>query len=130
VRIGSLQFQPGELGKIAMIVFLAAYLHSKQEVARTGTTEGLRAAACDLGLRHARARGHTRFGSASFFFGIFLAILYLAPRGCSTLAVGLCLFLAGSCRGLTETTAHVRDRVTIWLHPWTTRQYRAPGTRF
>src|SRR5207248_1990220 len=31
IHIGPLQFQPGELGKIALIVFLAAYLREKRE---------------------------------------------------------------------------------------------------
>jgi cell division protein FtsW (lipid II flippase) len=31
-----LQFQPGELGKIALIVFLAAYLREKREVLAQG----------------------------------------------------------------------------------------------
>src|SRR5438105_3258470 len=32
VHIGGLQFQPGELAKIALVVFLAAYLREKREV--------------------------------------------------------------------------------------------------
>src|SRR4029077_13266511 len=36
IHIGSLQIQPGELGKIALIVFLAAYLREKREVLAQG----------------------------------------------------------------------------------------------
>ncbi|MBV8065677.1 MAG: FtsW/RodA/SpoVE family cell cycle protein, partial [Actinobacteria bacterium] len=36
VHAGGLQFQPGELGKIALIVFLAAYLREKREVLAQG----------------------------------------------------------------------------------------------
>ena len=36
VHVGSLQFQPGELGKIALIIFLAAYLREKREVLAQG----------------------------------------------------------------------------------------------
>ena len=36
IHVGSLQFQPGELGKIALIVFLAAYLREKREVLAQG----------------------------------------------------------------------------------------------
>ena len=49
VHFGSLRFQPGELGKIALIVFLAAYLREKREVLAAGPAEGLGAAARDLG---------------------------------------------------------------------------------
>ena len=65
-------------------------------------------------------------GSALLFFGIFLAILYLATARLLYVGVGLVLFLAGSA-GVYETTAHVRDRVTIWLHPWTTQAIPCPG---
>ena len=36
VHVGSFQFQPGELAKIALIVFLAAYLREKREVLAQG----------------------------------------------------------------------------------------------
>src|SRR4029077_1184612 len=36
VHVGSFQFQPGELTKIALIVFLAAYLREKREVLAQG----------------------------------------------------------------------------------------------
>ena len=36
VHVGSFQFQPGELGKIALIVFLAAYLQQRREVLAQG----------------------------------------------------------------------------------------------
>src|SRR6185437_4341341 len=41
VHVGSLQFQPGELGKIALIVFLAAYLREKREVLAQGRLKDL-----------------------------------------------------------------------------------------
>ena len=36
VHVGSLQFQPGELAKVLLIVFLAGYLREKREVLAQG----------------------------------------------------------------------------------------------
>ena len=126
VRIGSLQFQPGELGKIAMIVFLAAYLHSKQEVLAQGRLKDFGPLIAIWGCAMLVLVATHDLGSALLFFGIFLAILYLATARLLYVGVGLVLFLAGSA-GVYKTTAHVRDRVTIWLHPWTTQSIPCPG---
>ena len=121
VRIGPLQFQPGELGKIAMIVFLAAYLHSKQEVLAQGRPKDFGPLLAIWGCAMLVLVATHDLGSALLFFGIFLAILYMATSRLLYVGVGLALFLAGSA-GVYETTAHVRSRVTIWLHPWTTQK--------
>src|SRR5207248_7554914 len=41
--------------------------------------------------------------------------------------IGLGLFLAGA-YGAYEKVPHVRDRVTIWLHPWTNHAVYCPLT--
>ncbi|MGC9973911.1 MAG: FtsW/RodA/SpoVE family cell cycle protein [Gaiellaceae bacterium] len=125
VRFGPLQFQPGELGKIAMIVFLAAYLHSKQEVLAQGRPKDFGPLLAIWGCAMLVLVATHDLGSALLFFGIFLAILYLATSRLLYVGVGVALFLAGSA-GVYETTAHVRSRVTIWLHPWTTQQIPCP----
>ena len=119
VRVGTLQFQPGELGKIAMIVFLAAYLHSKQEVLALGRLKDFGPLLAIWGCAMLVLVATHDLGSALLFFGIFLAILYLATGRLLYVGVGMMLFLVGAA-GVYETTAHVRSRVTIWLHPWTT----------
>ena len=57
-------------------------------------------------------------GSALLYFGIFLAMLYVATGRLLFTGIGLALFLAGSYFVYTQ-VAHVHERVTIWLHPWT-----------
>jgi cell division protein FtsW (lipid II flippase) len=57
-------------------------------------------------------------GSALLYFGIFLAMLYVATGRILFTTIGLALFLGGSYFVYTQ-IAHVHDRVTIWLHPWT-----------
>jgi cell division protein FtsW (lipid II flippase) len=126
VRLGPLQFQPGELGKIAMIVFLAAYLHSKQEVLAQGRPKDFGPLLAIWGCAMLVLVATRDLGSALLFFGIFLAILYLATDRLLYVGVGVALFLAGAA-GVYETTAHVRSRVTIWLHPWTTQAIPCPG---
>ncbi len=125
VRIGTLQFQPGELGKIAMIVFLAAYLHSKQEVLALGRLKDFGPLLAIWGCAMLVLVATHDLGSALLFFGIFLAILYLATSRLLYVGVGMTLFLVGAA-GVYETTAHVRSRVTIWLHPWTIQPVPCP----
>jgi cell division protein FtsW (lipid II flippase) len=126
VHIGPLQFQPGELGKIAMIVFLAAYLHSKQEVLAQGRPKDFGPLLAIWGCAMLVLVATHDLGSALLFFGIFLAILYLATSRLLYVWVGLGLFLVGAA-GVYETTAHVRTRVIIWLHPWTTYKVACPS---
>jgi cell division protein FtsW len=64
-------------------------------------------------------------GSALLYFGIFLAMLYVATGRALYVGAGLALFVAGS-TGSYYYRAHVRERVTIWLHPWTTRAVYCP----
>jgi cell division protein FtsW (lipid II flippase) len=125
VHVGSLQFQPGELGKIAMIVFLAAYLHSKQEVLALGRLKDFGPLLAIWGCAMLVLVATRDLGSALLFFGIFLAILYLATSRLLYVGVGLTLFLIGAA-GVYKTTAHVRSRVTIWLDPWTTQAIPCP----
>jgi len=125
VHVGSLQFQPGELGKIAMIVFLAAYLHSKQEVLALGRLKDFGPLLAIWGCAMLVLVATRDLGSALLFFGIFLAILYLATSRLLYVGVGLTLFLIGAA-GVYQTTSHVRSRVTIWLNPWTTQAIPCP----
>ncbi len=118
VRVGSLQFQPGELAKIMLIVFLAGYLREKREVLAQGRLKDfgpllLIWGACMLVLVETKD-----LGSALLYFGIFLAMLYVATARLTYVWIGLGLFIAGAA-GVYKLVPHVRDRVTIWLHPWT-----------
>jgi cell division protein FtsW (lipid II flippase) len=57
-------------------------------------------------------------GSALLYFGIFLAMLYVATGRMLYVAGGLALFLGGAAV-VYQVVTHVEERVTIWLHPWT-----------
>jgi cell division protein FtsW (lipid II flippase) len=66
-------------------------------------------------------------GSGLLYFGIFLAMLYIATARMSFVAVGLGLFVAGGFVAERE-IGHIHERVTIWLQPWTTQKVFCPST--
>jgi len=127
VRAGGLQFQPGELGKVALIVFLAAYLREKREVLAQGRLKDWGPLLVIWGAAMMVLFVTSDLGSALLYYGIFLGMLYVATARFAFVAVGLGLFLAGSA-AVYEGTPHVRDRVTNWLHPWTTHPVYCPLT--
>jgi len=125
VHVGSLQFQPGELAKIALIVFLAGYLREKREVLAQGRLKDFGPLLLIWGGAMLVLLETNDLGSALLYFGIFLAMLYVATARIAYVAGGLGLFLVGAV-GVWKVTPHVQDRVTIWLHPWTTNKVYCP----
>jgi cell division protein FtsW (lipid II flippase) len=118
VHVGSFQFQPGELAKIALIVFLAAYLREKREVLSQGRLKDVAPLLLIWGSAMLVLVVTNDLGSGLLYFGIFLAMLYIATARLSFVLVGLGLFAAGGWAAY-ERIPHVRDRVTIMLRPWT-----------
>jgi cell division protein FtsW (lipid II flippase) len=127
VRAGPLEIQPGELAKIALVVFLAAYLREKREVLAQGRLKDVGPLLVIWGACMLVLVSSNDLGSALLYFGIFLAMLYVATARLSYVLVGLGLFLAGGVLAY-EKIAHVHERVTIWLHPWTSSPVRCPLT--
>jgi cell division protein FtsW (lipid II flippase) len=66
-------------------------------------------------------------GSALLYFGIFLAMLYMATARLTYVVVGAALFAGGGYLAY-EKISHVHERVVIWLHPWTTHTVFCPST--
>jgi len=125
IHVGSLQFQPGELGKIALVVFLAAYLREKREVLAQGRLKDWGPLLVIWGGAMLVLFVTNDLGSALLYYGIFLAMLYVATARLSFVAAALGLFLVGS-YAVSQGTPHVRDRVTNWLSPWTTHKIYCP----
>jgi cell division protein FtsW (lipid II flippase) len=117
IHVGSLQFQPGELGKIALIVFLAAYLREKREVLAQGRLKDWGPLLVIWGGAMLVLFATNDLGSALLYYGIFLAMLYVATARISFVAAALGLFLVGS-YAVSQATPHVRDRVDVWLDPY------------
>lgn len=127
-------FQPSEVFKVLLVVFLASYLAERREVlALVGRRIGpvrlppppywLPLAVIwllSLGLLVIQRD----LGAAMLIFGIFLGMLYAATARVDYVAGGLLLFALGAAFAY-EAFAHVRDRVAIWLDPWPQAQDRA-----
>jgi cell division protein FtsW (lipid II flippase) len=118
VHVGSFRFQPGELAKIFLIVFLAGYLREKREVLAQGRLKDVGPLLVIWGAAMLVLVQTNDLGSALLYFGIFLAMLYIATARVSYVAVGLALFVGAGFVAYKQ-IAHVQDRVTIWLQPWT-----------
>jgi cell division protein FtsW (lipid II flippase) len=127
VRAGPIEFQPGEFAKVFLIVFLAAYLREKREVLAQGRVKDLGPLLLIWGACMLVLVSSNDLGSALLYYGIFLSMLYVATARLSYVIVGLALFVAGGI-GAYEKIPHVRERITIWLHPWTTHKVYCPST--
>ncbi len=126
IHFGSLQFQPGELGKIALIVFLAAYLRERREVLAQGRLKDWGPLLVIWGGAMLVLFVTNDLGSALLYYGIFLALLYIATARLSFVAAALGLFLVGAF-AVGRATPHVHERVTDWLYPWTKGNVVCPG---
>jgi len=118
LHVGPLQVQPGELAKVFLILFLAGYLREKREALAQGRLKDFGPLLAIWGAAMLVIVQTNDLGSALLNFGIFLAMLYVATGRALFVAAGAALFAAGSAF-LYTTLAHVQERVTIWLHPWT-----------
>lgn len=127
VRAGPLAFQPGELAKIFLIVFLAAYLREKREVLAQGRLKDVGPLLVIWGACMLVLVSSNDLGSGLLYFGIFLAMLYVATARLSFVLVGIGLFVAGGLFAYRQ-IPHVHERIVIWLHPWTTEKVFCPST--
>jgi cell division protein FtsW (lipid II flippase) len=118
VKLGPLQFQPGEFAKIALIIFLAGYLREKREVLGQGRLKDFGPLLLIWGGAMLVLVETGDLGSALLFFGIFLAMLYVATGRMLFVGIGAALFVSGAVAAWSF-VSRVQERVTIWLHPWT-----------
>ena len=127
VGIGSFSFQPAEFGKLAIVIFLAAYLRDNRQLLVQGAR---RIAGITVPpLKHFGPLlvvwGAAMFllffirdiGSSVMYFGGFLALLYVATNRFSFVVVGLVMFSAGAWV-MYQITGHIQDRVAIWQDPF------------
>lgn len=127
IALGSLRFQPAELVKIFLVIFLASYLEEKRELLLVGTRSILGVNFPELryvgpllvmwGLSVVFLVFQRDLGTALLFFGTFLAMVYMATGRTAYVAGGLGLF-GVSAGVLYLIFTHVQTRVAIWLNPW------------
>jgi cell division protein FtsW (lipid II flippase) len=125
IGLGPLSFQPGEIAKICLALFFAGYLVTHRDVLSLVGPRFLGIAlprGRDLGpiiVAWVASLGVLVFerdlGSSLLFFGLFVAMLYVATERKSWIAIGLLLFCAGSYVA-DLLFVHVQQRVDIWLH--------------
>ncbi|HXY84476.1 MAG TPA: FtsW/RodA/SpoVE family cell cycle protein [Gaiellaceae bacterium] len=125
VHVGGLQFQPGELAKIMLIVFLAGYLREKREVLAQGRPKDFGPLLVIWGMAMLVLLETRDLGGGLLYFGIFLGMLYVATARRMFVVVGIVLFVVGAI-GVWKITPHVQERVTIWRHPWTSHEVYCP----
>ena len=117
VEVGPLRFQPGELAKVLLIVFFAAYLREKREVLAQGRLKDLGPLLLFFGAAMLVLVETSDLGSALLYFGIFLAMLYVATGRAAFVAVGVALFVVGAA-GAYATIGRVEQRIETWLDPF------------
>ena len=135
IHFGPIRFQPSEIAKVMIVIFLASYLAARKELLAVATRR-----VGPVRLPEPRYLGplfvawvvslvvlfiEKDLGSSLLFFGIFVVMLYVATARIGYVAAGFGLFLVGAI-GVWRITPHVRDRVTIWLHPWTDHKVYCP----
>lgn len=127
VRAFGFSIQPGEFAKVALLISFAGYLVAKRDVLSLASRKV-------AGLEFPRGRDlgpivliwlfsllvlmfERDLGSSLLFFGIFVALLYIATERLSWVLIGLVMFLGGATLAY-FLFGHVQRRVTAWLDPF------------
>ena len=137
VRLGGQSLQPAEFAKIALAIFFAGYLVTNRDTLALAGSKV-------LGLQLPRLRDlgpivvvwagslavlvlERDLGTSLLFFGLFVAMLYLATERTSWIALGMLLFLGGAVLAA-QTFSHVNARFGAWLHAFDDDVFNAsPG---
>jgi peptidoglycan glycosyltransferase len=127
VGIGPVNFQPGEVAKVVLAVFFAAYLADQRELIATSVwkvgplrlpdPKYLGPVLAAWGVTLVVMVYQRDLGSSLLFFGLFVVMIWVATGRTSFLAIGASLFAAGAWFAW-RVFGHVQDRVTNWLDPW------------
>lgn len=136
IRVAGFSFQPAELAKICLAVFFAGYLVAQRD---NLSLAGKKILGLQLPrLRHilplligwlacmALLAMEKDFGMALLFFGLFVAMLYVATERVSWLAIGGVL-TAGGIWVIVQMATHVRARFNVWLNAMDPELYNAVG---
>ena len=137
INLFGFSLQPAEFAKIAFAIFFAGYLVTNRD---TLALAGPKV----LGLQLPRLRDlgpiiivwlvslailvfERDLGTSLLFFGLFVAMLYIATERVSWVVIGLLLIAVGAVLAA-STFGHVQARVDVWLHPFDPEIYgRNPG---
>jgi peptidoglycan glycosyltransferase len=127
LQFGPIGGQPSELLKVILVVFLAGYLSENRPILMEQDTRVgplrlpplpyLAPMVAMWAIALLIVVIQRDLGAALLFFGVFLALVYVATGRASLVVMGLILFILGSwlMAGVFE---HVRTRIDIWLDPF------------
>ncbi|MDP3014547.1 MAG: FtsW/RodA/SpoVE family cell cycle protein, partial [Candidatus Subteraquimicrobiales bacterium] len=126
LKFGNFSFQPAEIAKILIVIFLAAYLKEKGELLSSPkeflgfpfpSLKYLGPLLVTWGISLLILVFEKDLGTSFLFFGIFLSLLYASTGRVAYIGTGGFLFLTGvfTCYRIYP---HVENRVAIWLNPW------------
>jgi len=128
---GGQTIQPSELTKVLLVIFLAGYLRDKRELLAIPTRRLLGMPVPPfavlgpmlvvMGTCLAVLGLLNDFGTPLLYFGVFIAMLYVASGRGAYVAAGLGLFAVGAV-GVWAVIPHVQTRVDTWLHPFSDAQ--------
>ena len=127
LQVGPLSGQPSELLKVILVVFLAGYLSENRPLlVEQDTRVGplrlpplpyLAPMVAMWAIALLIVVIQRDLGAALLFFGVFLALVYVATGRVSLVVIGLVLFVLGSVL-MAQLFDHVRVRIDIWLDPF------------
>ncbi|MGH2693078.1 MAG: FtsW/RodA/SpoVE family cell cycle protein [Actinomycetota bacterium] len=136
VGIGPLQFQPAEIGKVLLVIFLASYLNARKELLAVATRRigpialpeprHLAPLLVAWGISLVVLFLEKDLGSSLLFFGIVVVMLWVSTGRGAYLALGAILFVAGALGGYAM-FEHVQDRVAVWLNVFDPKLIRDEG---
>ena len=126
LSVGPFSVQTSEIAKVAMVVFLAGYLAENQELIvstyrlgplRLPPVPYLMPMILMWAFSMLVVVAQNDLGAALLFFGVFLAMLYLASGKLSYVIAGLSSFSVGVFVAY-QLFGRVQVRVENWLDPW------------
>jgi cell division protein FtsW (lipid II flippase) len=125
VAVGPLQFQPAEIGKVLIVIFVASYLNTRKELLAVATRRlgpialpeprHLAPLLVAWGLSLVVLFVEKDLGSSLLFFGIVVVMVWVATGRAAYLILGALLFAIGATFGYLA-FSHVQERVAVWLH--------------
>ena len=127
IHLGSFNFQPGELAKLALAVFFASVMVERADLLSHATRRIGRFLVLDprylapiiaaWGLSLLIFLAENDLGSSFLFFALFIGMLWISTGRTYYLGLGVGLFAAGAFFAL-RVIHHAQSRVQSWLDPW------------
>ncbi|HEX6395630.1 MAG TPA: FtsW/RodA/SpoVE family cell cycle protein [Acidimicrobiales bacterium] len=127
IHLGSFNFQPGEIAKLALAIFFASIMVERADLLSQGTRRLGRFLVLDprylapilaaWGLSLVIFFTENDLGSSFLFFALFIGMLWVSTGRFYYLGLGTALFAIGSFVAL-KVIGHTKSRVDAWLNPW------------